>query len=102
MKTARGKRKAITLKPHAARIPLNPVKERARVMPPTGGGQEARERFARTFADVLSGRFGGSWAVEWEGANRVPPDSDARDSALPAVPEGRVGEGESPSSTTAR
>ena len=27
---------------------------------------------ARTFADVLSGRFGGRWAVEWEGADRSP------------------------------
>lgn len=25
----------------------------------------ARDQFARTFADVLSGRFGGRWSVEW-------------------------------------
>jgi hypothetical protein len=25
----------------------------------------ARSRFSRTFADVLSGRFGGHWSVEW-------------------------------------
>jgi hypothetical protein len=35
-----------------------------------GGDAEARQRFARTFADVLSGRFGGRWAVEWEGTDR--------------------------------
>ena len=29
----------------------------------------ARSRFDRTFADVLSGRFGGSWSVEWERAD---------------------------------
>jgi hypothetical protein len=26
----------------------------------------ARMRFSRTFADVLSGRFGGRWSVEWK------------------------------------
>jgi hypothetical protein len=25
----------------------------------------ARTQFSRTFADVLSGRFGGRWSVEW-------------------------------------
>lgn len=35
-------------------------------------GQLAREQFARTFADVLSGRFGGRWDVEWEGSDRPP------------------------------
>lgn len=35
-------------------------------------GQVARDQFARTFADVLSGRFGGRWSVEWEGADRPP------------------------------
>lgn len=30
----------------------------------------ARDQFARTFADVLAGRFGGSWSVEWQRANR--------------------------------
>ena len=25
----------------------------------------ARSQFSRTFADVLSGRFGGHWSVEW-------------------------------------
>lgn len=34
--------------------------------------QEARERFARTFADVLSARFGGRWTVEWRDADRSP------------------------------
>lgn len=72
MKTARGQRKAITLKPNAAPIPLRPAKERRPVARPAGDGEEARERFARTFADVLSGRFGGSWAVEWEDRKRPP------------------------------
>lgn len=47
----------------------------------SAGDTEARERFARTFADVLSGRFGGRWAVEWEGADRSPLTSD-RDGRL--------------------
>jgi hypothetical protein len=38
-------------------------------------GQVARDQFARTFADVLSGRFGGSWSVEWQRANRPPAPS---------------------------
>ena len=33
----------------------------------------ARDQFARTFADVLSGRFGGRWSVEWKGADRPLP-----------------------------
>lgn len=78
--TARSTRKAVTLKPSAAPIPLRPAMERRRVVRPAGGGEEARERFARTFADVLSGRFGGSWAVEWEGADRAAMSSgDASD-----------------------
>lgn len=40
----------------------------------------ARDQFARTFADVLSGRFGGRWDVEWEGTDRpaLPADRDGR------------------------
>lgn len=30
-------------------------------------GQVARDQFARTFADVLSRRYGGHWSVEWHG-----------------------------------
>lgn len=30
----------------------------------------ARSQFSRTFADVLSGRFGGRWSVEWGRADR--------------------------------
>jgi len=26
----------------------------------------ARSQFSRTFADVLSGRFGGRWSIEWK------------------------------------
>ncbi len=76
MKTAGSKRKAMALKPNAVPIPPRPTKERRRTVRPAGGGEEARERFARTFADVLSGRFGGSWAVEWEGSDRAPLPSD--------------------------
>ena len=44
---------------------------------PTSG--LARERFARTFADVMSGRFGGRWTVEWEGgASSLTLDRDGR------------------------
>lgn len=52
--------------------------------PPAGKaadpGNVARSQFARTFADVLSGRFGGRWDVEWQGANRpaLPTDGDGR------------------------
>lgn len=45
----------------------------------------ARAQFSRTFADVLSGRFGGRWDVEWEGADRP---------ALPAHRDGRTFAGE--------
>lgn len=31
-------------------------------------GDVARSQFSRTFADVLSGRFGGRWSVEWKRA----------------------------------
>lgn len=31
-------------------------------------GEVARSQFSRTFADVLSGRFGGRWSVEWKRA----------------------------------
>lgn len=36
----------------------------------------ARAQFSRTFADVLSGRFGGRWSVDWEGTDRSPLASD--------------------------
>lgn len=57
-----------------ARVP------RRRAPRPVGGDKEARERFARTFADVLSGRFGGRWSVEWKGTDRatLPPDRNRR------------------------
>jgi hypothetical protein len=40
----------------------------------------ARTQFSRTFADVLSGRFGGRWSVEWERAGRssLPSDRDGQ------------------------
>lgn len=42
--------------------------------------QVARSRFALTFADVLSGRFGGRWSVEWKRSDlpSTPPDGDGR------------------------
>jgi hypothetical protein len=44
--------------------------------PDAESGATARSQFARTFADVLSGRFGGSWSVEWKGANRPAPSAN--------------------------
>jgi hypothetical protein len=40
----------------------------------------ARAQFSRTFADVLSGRFGGRWSVEWKRADRPAssPDGNGR------------------------
>lgn len=45
----------------------------------------ARAQFARTFADILSRRYGGRWSVEWK---------DADDSALAANRDGRPLAGE--------
>jgi hypothetical protein len=36
----------------------------------------ARGQFARTFADVLSQRYGGRWSVEWKRADRAAPAAD--------------------------
>lgn len=63
--------RTVALNPSAKPIGAGGAKRR-RAVRPAGGDAEARERFARTFADVLSGRFGGRWAVEWEGADRSP------------------------------
>lgn len=41
-----------------------------------GSVAAARSQFARTFADVLAGRFGGSWSVEWQGANGPAPSAN--------------------------
>lgn len=42
----------------------------------------ARSRFSRTFADVLSGRYGGNWSVEWRHLAKLPrgrpPSRDRR------------------------
>lgn len=45
-----------------------------------GSVEVARSRFSRTFADVLSGRFGGRWSVEWKRSDRpaLSPDGDGR------------------------
>jgi hypothetical protein len=45
-------------------------------MQPPGDAKEARERFARTFADVLSERFGGRWTVKWETGKASPATSN--------------------------
>jgi hypothetical protein len=52
----------------------------ARHQTPARQSQEARERFSRTFTDILSDRFGGQWSVEWEGPNRstLAPSRDGR------------------------
>jgi hypothetical protein len=63
--------RTVALNPSAKPIEASGAKRR-RAVRPAGGDAEARERVARTFADVLSGRFGGRWAVEWEGADRSP------------------------------
>jgi hypothetical protein len=46
-------------------------------------GQLARDRFARTFADVLSGRYGGRWVVEWERPDRPALSSDGDGRTVP-------------------
>ncbi len=51
------------------RLPAS-AKEAAAAKAPPRAGQVARSQFARTFADVLSGRFGGRWSVEWAGPDR--------------------------------
>lgn len=56
---------------------------RRRASKPFDRTKEAREQFARTFADVLSGRFGGRWSVEWEGADRAPLAADRNGRTLP-------------------
>jgi len=68
------KGRAVALNPSAKPIAGEGAKRRP-VVRPAGGTSEARERFARTFADVMSGRFGGRWAVEWKGMDRpLTPD----------------------------
>lgn len=56
---------------------------RRRTSKPLDGTKEAREQFARTFADVLSGRFGGRWSVEWEAADRASLTADRDGRTLP-------------------
>jgi hypothetical protein len=41
----------------------------------------ARSRFSRTFADVLSGRFGGRWSVEWDSRDRGAGEALGRDTS---------------------
>lgn len=68
-RSSRSRRKADAIAPKARPKRSNATMPR-RVVRPIGGTEEARDRFARTFADVLSGRFGGRWAVEWEHPDR--------------------------------
>lgn len=55
--------------PALRRLPAS-AREAAIEKAATQNGHPARAQFARTFADVLSGRFGGRWSVEWHGADR--------------------------------
>ena len=66
---------AAALNPSAKPIGSKGAKRR-HVVRRAGGTAEARERFARTFADVMSGRFGGRWTVEWEGPDASPLGSN--------------------------
>lgn len=68
------RRKTAVLDPSAKPIEAGQAKRRRRPRS-AGGSAEARERFARTFADVLSGRFGGRWSVKWERADS-PSNTD--------------------------
>lgn len=63
------RRKAVVVNPSAQPIGAGGASRR-RAVRPAGGDAAAREQFARTFADVLSGRFGGRWTVEWKGVDR--------------------------------
>jgi hypothetical protein len=42
----------------------------------------ARGQFARTFADVLSQRYGGRWSVEWKRADHAALAADRHRRAL--------------------
>jgi hypothetical protein len=80
-RSSRHEKKTPALNPSAKPIPAARAKGR-RAVRPTAGTEEARERFARTFADVLSGRFGGRWTIEWKGAD-LSPAAPAGRAALP-------------------
>jgi len=43
---------------------------------PSLGRETARRQFSRTFADILASRYGGSWSVEWQSANRSTPSAN--------------------------
>lgn len=60
-------------RPQLRRLPPS-ARTVARSKPVSPAGQTARAGFARTFADVLSRRFGGRWSVEW-------PETDDQRSA---------------------
>lgn len=77
----RTQRMTVTLNPGAPRIEGGA--KRRRPVRPAGGTEEARERFARTFADVMSGRFGGRWTVEWEGSDPSPLGSNRGATSYP-------------------
>jgi hypothetical protein len=67
------KRRGLALRrlpPNARRAVADKTAERS--------AEVARLQFSRTFADVLSGRFGGRWSVEWERTNSIPPSSENR------------------------
>lgn len=76
------KGRAVALNPDAKPIEVKRAKRR-RPARPAGGTAAAREQFARTFADVMSGRFGGRWTVEWDDADRFLPTASRNDPVFP-------------------
>lgn len=61
---------ALGAKPRVPRERADPATLARKDRTGPDGREVARERFARAFADVLSGRFGGRWSVEWQRPDR--------------------------------
>lgn len=71
MSTSTRKRGRVTLR----RLPAD-ARQAAAGKASSRSAALARSRFDQTFADVLAGRFGGSWSVEWkrvDGGSRAAP-----------------------------
>jgi hypothetical protein len=66
------------------RLPASAKKAVAEKAAKRRAGELARAQFSRTFADVLSARFGGRWSVEWKRADRFAPAPAAPKSVRPA------------------
>ena len=70
-------RRGLTLKrlpPSARTVAAGKMAERS--------AEVARSQFSRAFADVLSGRFGGRWSVEWQREDRSSVSEDRKGGAL--------------------